>query len=119
MKVDDMNLTEINHLDIIAQIEQNFNLTQATGLNCLIFLAMREQTTVAYQRKERGFEDIPEYIASWCDGLEEDNLLELATQITADLLDEIIAAAVEPTNAQIIAMQAIEPKDTTPLLSDY
>jgi hypothetical protein len=114
-----MNLTEIKPIDIIIHIEQNFNRTQATGLNCLIFLALREQTTIAYQRKEWGFEDIPEYIVSWCDSLEEDDLIQLAADIAAGLLDEIIGAAVEPTSAQIITMQAIESKVCTPLLSDY
>ncbi|MEH2031239.1 MAG: hypothetical protein V7K67_16515 [Nostoc sp.] len=112
-------LTDVNPIDIITHIEQNFNRTQATGLNCLIFLSLREQTTVAYQRKEWGFEDIPEQIVSWCDSLEECGLIQLAEEITAGLLDEIIAAAVEPTNAQIIAMQEIEAKVNTPLLSDY
>lgn len=114
-----MNVTEINRLDIIAHIEQNFNRTQATGLNCLIFLALREQTTIAYQRKEWAFEDIPEQIIQACDSLEQTELIELSADIAAGLLDEIIMAAVEPTNAQIIAMQAIEAKVNTPLLSDY
>ncbi|MEH1862061.1 MAG: hypothetical protein V7L21_29575 [Nostoc sp.] len=114
-----MNLTEINRLDIISHIEQNFNRTQTTGLNCLIFLALREKSTIAYQKKEWGFEDIPEQIITWCDSLEEIELIELGADIAAGLLDEIITAAVEPTNAQIIAMQAIEAKVNTPLLSDY
>lgn len=114
-----MNITGINHLDIITHIHQNFNRTQATGLNCLIFLSLREQTTIAYQKKEWRFEDIPEQVIAWCDSLEEDDLIELGADIAAGLLDEIIAAAVEPTNAQILAMQAIEAKVNTPLLSDY
>jgi hypothetical protein len=114
-----MNLTEIKPIDIIIHIEQNFNRTQATGLNCLIFLALREQTTIAYQRKEWGFEDIPEYILGWCDSLEENDLIQLAVDITAGLLDEIIGAAVESKNPESIAVQAIEAKVNTPLLSDY
>jgi hypothetical protein len=114
-----MNPTEIKPIDIIIHIEQNFNRTQATGLNCLIFLALREQTTIAYQRKEWGFEDIPEYILSWCDSLEENDLIQLAADIAAGLLDEIIPAAVEPKEAEPVAMQVIEQKVNTPLLSDY
>jgi hypothetical protein len=114
-----MNLIEIKPIDIIIHIEQNFNRTQATGLNSLIFLALREQTTIAYQRKEWGFEDIPEYILGWCDSLEENDLIQLAADIAAGLLDEIIAAAIEPNNAQVITVQAIESKVNTPLLSDY
>ncbi|BBD66346.1 hypothetical protein NIES4072_63850 [Nostoc commune NIES-4072] len=114
-----MNVTDINRLDIISHIEQNFNRTQATGLNCLIFLALREQTTIAYQKKEWGFEDIPEIIITWCDSLDEGERFELGADIAAFLLDEIITAAVEPTSAQITAMQAIEAKVNTPLLSDY
>lgn len=114
-----MNITDIKPPDIITHIEQNFNRSQATGLNCLIFLSLREQTTVAYQKKEWGFEDIPEQIVTWCDSLEEGELIQLAEEITAGLLDEIIAAAVEPTNAQILTMQAIEAKVSIPLLSDY
>ncbi|MEH2200947.1 hypothetical protein [Nostoc sp.] len=97
----------------------SLNRAQTTGLNCLIFLSLREQTTVAYQKKEWGFDDIPEQIITWCDSLEENDLIELATDIAIGLLEEIIGAAVEPTSAQIIAMQAIEAKINTPLLSDY
>ncbi|MEH2381125.1 MAG: hypothetical protein V7K27_19935 [Nostoc sp.] len=114
-----MNITDIKPPDIITHIEQNFSRTQATGLNCLIFLSLREQTTVAYQRKEWGFEDIPEQIITWCDSLKECELIQLAEEIASGLLDEIIGAAVEPTNAQIVTMQAIEAKANTPLLSDY
>ena len=114
-----MNVTEINRLDIVSHIEQNFNRTQTTGLNCLIFLALQEKSTIAYQKKEWGFEDIPEQIIQACDSLEEIELIELGADIAAGLLEEITGAAVEPTSAQIIAMQAIEAKINTPLLSDY
>ncbi|MHC5853786.1 hypothetical protein [Nostoc sp.] len=114
-----MNVADIKPSDIITHIEQNFNRTQATGLNCLIFLSLREQTTVAYQRKEWGFDDIPEHIIAWCDSLQEDGLIQLAEEITAGLLDEIIAAAVESKNAQVVTIQAIEAKPNTTLLSDY
>ncbi|MCC5626584.1 hypothetical protein, partial [Nostoc sp. CHAB 5715] len=100
-------------------IEQNFDRTQTTGLNCLIFLALREKSTIAYQKKEWGFEDIPEQIIAWCDSLEEIELIELLADIAASLLDDIITANFVPTNAQMIAMQAIEAKVNTPLLSDY
>ncbi|WP_445629285.1 hypothetical protein [Nostoc sp. DSM 114167] len=79
-----MNVTEI-----INYVEQNFNRAQATGLNSLIFLALREQTTVVHQRKEQGFDDIPRHIAAWCDELPDQYLLAIATAINTHLLDEL------------------------------
>ena len=129
-----MNVTEINRLDIINHIEQNFNRTQTTGLNCLIFLALRENSTIAYQKKERGFEDIPQQIVSWCDQLDIDDLLELTKRITDillddlqengtqalyDLLDEVTAAALETKSAKTVTPQTIEPQEQPTLLSDY
>ena len=105
-----MNLAEINRQNIVSYIERNFNRTQVTGLNCLIFLALREKSTIAYQKKEWGFEDLSEQIVSWCDSLGEIELIELGADIAASLLEEIITAAVEPTSAQVIAMQTIEAK---------
>ncbi len=127
-------LTDINPSDIVGHIEQNFNRTQATGLNSLIFLALREQTTVVHQRKEWGFEDIPQHIAAWCDELTDDDLLEVATAITtglldnlvetgtqvmSDLLDDFAAAALEAKNIQNYAAQAIDDQNKPNLLSDY
>ncbi|MEH2392588.1 MAG: hypothetical protein V7K21_13360 [Nostoc sp.] len=116
------SLTDVNPNDIITHVEQNFSRAQATGLNCLIFLALREQTSIAYQRKELGFEDIPEQVIAWCDGLEEDDLLDLAARITAglldnlgevgtqylyDLFDEVTAAALHTKSAQIQTTQGL------------
>ncbi|MFN6565440.1 MAG: hypothetical protein RMY28_037345 [Nostoc sp. ChiSLP01] len=123
-----MNLTQLE--EIITYIEQNFNRTQATGLNCLIFLSLREQTTIAYQRIEWGFTDIPSSVIHKCDSLDESDLLELATEIARNLLDELInpfslensgitTTAGEDKNAKTIDMQATEPNFTPTLLSDY
>ncbi|BAY77942.1 hypothetical protein NIES25_44120 [Nostoc linckia NIES-25] len=112
-----MNLTQPE--EIITYIEQNFNRAQATGLNCLIFLSLREQTSVAYQHSEWGFDDIPEHIIAQCDSLEEDDLIELATEIATGLLDELVTNLREPENAESTAVQAIEPNLTPSLLSDY
>ncbi|MFN6540890.1 MAG: hypothetical protein RM021_031740 [Nostoc sp. EkiNYC01] len=112
-----MNLTQPE--EIITHIEQNFNRAQATGLNCLIFLALREQTSVAYHWNEWGFADIPQQVIAWCDELQEDDLLDLTTQITVGLLDELVTNLREPENIQPVAAQAIEPNPTPSLLSDY
>lgn len=117
--MDDMNLTDIKPVDIITHIERNFNRAQATGLNALIFLALREETSIAYQHKEYCFEDIPEQIIAWCDGLEENDLLELATEITSGLLDEIIAGQIASESGKSQIPQAIEPQKQPTLLSDY
>lgn len=124
-----MNLTQPE--EIITHIEQNFNHAQATGLNCLIFLALREQTSVAYHWNEWGFADIPQQVIAWCDELQEDDLLDLTTQITVGLLEELVTnlpkpengeittAALVSVNAEPVAVQAIEPEYIAPLLSDY
>lgn len=76
------SLTDVNPNDIITHVEQNFSRAQATGLNCLIFLSIREQTSVSYQHEELGFDDIPQQIVTWCDRLDVDALLELTARIT-------------------------------------
>ncbi|MFN6484618.1 MULTISPECIES: hypothetical protein [unclassified Nostoc] len=105
--------------EIITHIERNFNRTQATGLNSLIFLALREQTTVMHQRKECGFDDIPVPIASWCDELPDQYLLAIATAINTHLLDELTNKSMFANNAQNHTVQAIEPQNQPSLLSDY
>ncbi|PHM11649.1 hypothetical protein [Nostoc sp. 'Peltigera malacea cyanobiont' DB3992] len=107
-----MNLTDIKPVDIITHVEQNFNRSQATGLNALIVLALREQTSVAYQHKEYCFEDIPEQIVAVCDSLDEYHLLFLVVEITSWLLGEV-------KSAQSIAAQPIDDQDQPTLLSDY
>lgn len=92
--------TNIKLANIIAYIQRNLNRGQLTGLNSLIFLALREQTTVAYQRKEWAFEDIPEQIIGWCDGLAESDILELASEVAIGLLDEITAAQIATENGK-------------------
>ncbi|MEH1824471.1 MAG: hypothetical protein V7L22_03730 [Nostoc sp.] len=114
-----MNLTEIKPADIITHIEQNFNRSQATGLNCLIFLALREGSDVAHHWNEWGFADIPQQVIAWCDELQEDELLEVATAIINGLLDEIITAARDTGNAQRLTPQAIDHQKQPSLLSDY
>ncbi len=114
-----MNLTDINPVDIITHIEQNFNRAQATGLNSLIFLAMREQTTVVHQRKEWGFEDIPRHIACWCDELTDEDLLGVATAIVTVLLEQMSIMPIFTEKAQNIAVQAIDDQKQPTLLSDY
>ncbi len=89
-----MNVTDIKPSDIIAKIG-DFNRAQATGLNCLIFLAVREQTTVTYQFEENDFDDIPEEIVNLCDRLDDDALLDLAGHITFSLVTEKATAALD------------------------
>ncbi|MDM9582305.1 hypothetical protein [Nostoc sp. GT001] len=114
-----MNVTEINRLDILAHIMGSFNRAQNTGLNCLIFLALREQTTIAYQKKEWGFEDIPQQIIVWCDSLEENDLIELGADIAAGLLEELVTDSRDAQKAKRPTVQGIEPQKQPTLLSDY
>ncbi|ACC80333.1 hypothetical protein [Nostoc punctiforme] len=115
-----MNLTDIKPVDIITHIEQNFNRAQATGLNSLIFLALREQTSIAYQHKEYCFEDIPEQIIAVCDSLDEYHLVFLGVEIASWLLGEKKTTKQEEVkNAQPIAIQAIDDQKQPTLLSDY
>ncbi|MBN3927745.1 hypothetical protein [Nostoc sp. NMS4] len=113
-----MNVTDIKLSDIIAQIG-DFNRTQATGLICLISLAVREQTTVAHQYEEIGFEDIPERIVTLCYQLNDDALLDLIGRIALALIMEKNAAALDEENAQHVAAQAIDDQEQPTLLSDY
>ncbi|MEH1916978.1 hypothetical protein [Nostoc sp.] len=113
-----MNLTDIKTSDIIAKIG-DFNRAQAIGLNCLIFLALREQTSVTRQHEEFGFEDIPPQIAQSCDRLDDDALLDLAGQITFCLVTEKATAAADEENAQLLVEQAIYDQNQPTLLSDY
>ena len=101
-----MNVTDIKPGDIIAQIG-DFNRAQAASLNCLIFMAVREETTVTCQYEEIGFEDIPERIVTLCDLLDDDELLGLAGQITLSLIAETVAAALDEENAQLLAAQEL------------
>lgn len=114
-----MNLPQ-KPVDIILYIEQNFTRAQANGLNALVFLAMREQTSVAYQQMEWGFTDIPQEIIALCDSLDEYHLVFLGVEIASWLLGGKKATILaEAENAQTVAVQAIEPQSITPLLSDY
>ncbi|MEH2287187.1 hypothetical protein [Nostoc sp.] len=92
------SLTEAKLIDIITRIG-NFDRAQAAGLNCLIFLAVREETTVTYQYEEIGFDDIPKEIVRLCDRLDDDDLLDLAGRITLALIMEKNAAALSEENA--------------------
>jgi len=112
-------MDEMSVTGIITYIEQHFNRQQATGLNSLIFLALREQTTVMHQRKKLGFDDIPVPIASWCDELPDQYLLQVATAIITVLLDEITNRSIFAKNAQNHAVRAVEGQNKPTLLSDY
>ncbi|OYD90586.1 hypothetical protein CDG76_30650 [Nostoc sp. 'Peltigera membranacea cyanobiont' 210A] len=86
----------------------DLNRTQATGLICLISLAVRENTTVAHQYEEIGFEDIPERIVTLCYQLNDDELLDLIGRITLALIMEKNTAALDEENAQLLVQQAID-----------
>ncbi|MEH2224405.1 hypothetical protein [Nostoc sp.] len=111
-----MNVTEI-----IAHIEQNFNRAQAIGLNTLIFQALREQSSVSRQRKELGFDDIPEEITVLCDELEINyELLDLTRRIITGLINGRYRP--RPTrrkNNASLGVQAIDDQKQPALLSDY
>ncbi len=114
-----MNLTDINPVDIITHIKQNFNRDQAVGLNSLIFLALREDTSVACQWRSWGSEDIPDQVIGWCGRMDEHDLLELAASIANGLLDEDFTAALDTENAKRPTVQAIDDQNQPTLLSDY
>ena len=101
------SLTDIKPGDIITHLNQNINHRQATGLNALIFLALREQTTVAHQHKELGFSDIPEQILAWCDCMNKYDLTHLAAEIANGLWDENIAAALVIKTSETLAAQKL------------
>jgi hypothetical protein len=113
------SLTDTNPIDIITYLDQNFNYRQTTGLNALVLLALREQTTVGHQHKELGFEDIPEQVIAWCDCLNEDDLTQLATEIANGLWDENIAAVMPMKANKTLPAQAIDDQNQPNLLSDY
>ncbi|MBG1267756.1 hypothetical protein [Nostoc sp. WHI] len=77
---------------LLAYIYENFSRSEATGLNCLIFLALHRETTVLYQRQTMGFSEVPSQVIQWCDQLEGDDLLEVAKQITLNLLEVKVSA---------------------------
>jgi hypothetical protein len=81
--------------DLVGYMEESFNPAQALGLNCLIFLSLREQTSIAYQWDEWGFTDIPLQVITWCDQMEEPELLWLTTDIAVGLVKKIIADGIE------------------------
>ncbi|MEH1797395.1 hypothetical protein [Nostoc sp.] len=114
-----MNITDMKPPDIITHIEQNFNRAQATGLNALIFLALREDTSVAYQWRSHVFEDIPDQIIGWCGCMDKHDLVELATAIANGLLDDIFPVALDTENHQKPTVQASDDQKQPTLLSDY
>jgi hypothetical protein len=67
-----------------------FHLThvQLTGLGCLVFLAIREKTTLEHQWEEWGFDDIPHETIVQLE-LDEADLLELATAAASYLLADL------------------------------
>jgi hypothetical protein len=84
------SITNMDEIEILTHIEQNLDHPQATGLNCLIFLSLREQTSIAYQQHQWRFSDIPEQIIQWCDALEKSHLLYLSIKIGSLLMHGII-----------------------------
>lgn len=66
----------------------HMNRTQLSGLGCLVFLAIREKSTLEYQWKEWGFEDISlETILEF--ELEDEELMELASAIAVYVLEDL------------------------------
>lgn len=73
-----------HHEEIIFHL----NHVQLTGLGCLVFLAIREKTTLHYQWKEWGFTDIPNETILELE-MSDAGLLELATAIATYLLEDL------------------------------
>ncbi|WP_242045462.1 MULTISPECIES: hypothetical protein [unclassified Calothrix] len=73
--------------DIYSHVSEHFDRAQASGLQVLIYMALREQTSIAYQHKELNFHDIPLNIVLSVDALSEDEQLYLASQIASDMFE--------------------------------
>ncbi len=72
------------HEEILIEL----NHKQLTGLCCLVFLAIREKTTIEHQWEEWGFDDIPHQIILDCE-MDDAGLLELATTAATYLLEDL------------------------------
>jgi hypothetical protein len=83
-------MPKIQALDILLYTQHHFDRAKILGFQTLIYLSLREQTSIAHQHKEMGFADIPLDIVLSTDCLDEDEQLYLAAQIA----DEIFESAV-------------------------
>lgn len=86
---------------ILEYTQQHLDRSQILGLQTLIYLSLREQTSIAYQHKEMGFTDIPLELATATDALSEEEQLYLAAQIADEIFEDIaFTAASGKTNTQ-------------------
>lgn len=67
---------------------EQLTTAQLAGLGALVYLAIREETTVLYQFEEWGFDDVPQEIVAYCDFSEvplEHIAFEIAVYVLQDL----------------------------------
>ncbi|XHR81384.1 MAG: hypothetical protein ACFKPT_24685 [Gloeotrichia echinulata GP01] len=72
-------------IEILDKLER----PSACGLAALIFIAKREQTSVAYQHKKWNFSEIPHHIIDYINGLEDEEHLAIAQQLVNGLIEAL------------------------------
>lgn len=74
----------------ILEYAQKLEHSQVLGFQTLIYLAAREQTSIAYQHKEMGFSDIPLNLILSTDALSEEEQLYLAAQLADEIFEDSV-----------------------------
>lgn len=77
----------------IYQYMSEIDRPKVYGLQALIYMSLREQTSIAYQHEELNFSDIPPEVISRVDELSEEEQLYLAAQIADDIFEEDLLKA--------------------------
>lgn len=54
-------------MDNLSESLEQLTTAQLAGLGALVYLAIREETTVLYHFEEWGFDDIPKELIAYCD----------------------------------------------------
>jgi hypothetical protein len=84
-EIEKFNTSDTEQDIVISQILSSLNCSQLAGLNTLLFLSIREKSSIAYQYKEWAFTDIPSKVIYCCDNLDNKQQLKLAIQIAEKL----------------------------------
>ncbi|GAX43427.1 hypothetical protein NIES4075_44400 [Tolypothrix sp. NIES-4075] len=74
--------------DTIVQTLDYLNPSQIAGIGCLAFAAIREKSSLQYQREEMGFDDIPLNHLFYEDIDDDSCLLEIAALIAEYLVEK-------------------------------
>jgi hypothetical protein len=76
--------------ETIAQTLEYLNPSQTAGIGCLAFLAIREKSSLQYQREEMDFDDIPLNHLFHEDIDDDSSLLEIALLIAEHLMKKYV-----------------------------